>query len=251
MTSYVEKLFSLNGKTAIVTGASRGIGAALAQALAQAGARVVGVGRSAKPESTLPGVDYRSCDVRDQNAFRAAADDVFSKTGRVDILINAAGITVPTMTSDEKRAVFDETIATNLTAAHRCCEVVAPLMKRGGGGSIVNVTSIGSALGFPGNPGYVAAKGGLSALTRALAMDFAADGIRVNSLAPGYVRTAMTEASYSDPTKNRERLQHTILGRWGTPQDLAGAAIFLASEASAYLTGTELFVDGGWTAKGL
>jgi NAD(P)-dependent dehydrogenase (short-subunit alcohol dehydrogenase family) len=106
-------------------------------------------------------------------------------------------------------------------------------------------------MGFPRNPGYVAAKGGLRMLTKALALDLGCHGIRVNNLAPGYVRTAMTEASHADPVLHGERLRHMILPRWGLPDDLVGAAVFLASDASAYVTGSDLFVDGGWTAKGL
>ena len=124
-------------------------------------------------------------------------------------------------------------------------------MRRGRRGSIINLTSINSVRGFPGNPGYVAAKAGLAGLTRALAVDLAADGIRVNALAPGYIRTAMTEQSYADPIRNDDRRRHTLLGRWGNPDDVVGGAVFLASDASAYVTGQELFVDGGWTANGL
>jgi gluconate 5-dehydrogenase len=120
-----------------------------------------------------------------------------------------------------------------------------------GAGSIINVTSIGSLVGFPDNPGYVAAKGGLRMLTRALAIDLGRSGIRVNNLAPGYVRTGMTARSYDDPQLNAQRTEHTILGRWGVPEDMVGPAVFLASDASAYMTGQDLIVDGGWTAKGL
>jgi gluconate 5-dehydrogenase len=124
-------------------------------------------------------------------------------------------------------------------------------MQLNGGGSIINVTSIGSVLGFPDNPAYVASKGGLRLLTKALAMDLASYSIRVNNLAPGYIRTDMTKSSFEDPVRYAERLQGMIIKRWGNPEDLAGAAIFLASDASAYITGIDLFVDGGWTAKGL
>ena len=106
-------------------------------------------------------------------------------------------------------------------------------------------------LGFPNNPGYVAAKGGLRMLTKALAVDHGADDIRVNNLAPGYVHTDMTKTSWADAAAREDRARHTVLGRWGEPQDLVGAAIFLASDASSYVTGQDIFVDGGWTAKGL
>jgi NAD(P)-dependent dehydrogenase (short-subunit alcohol dehydrogenase family) len=124
-------------------------------------------------------------------------------------------------------------------------------MKRAGAGCIINVTSINSVLAFPDNPGYVAAKGGLRMLTKALARDLAASGIRVNNIAPGYIRTAMTEASYADPAKNAERVSHMMIPRWGEPHEVAGAAVYLASPAASYVTGIDLFVDGGWTAKGL
>jgi NAD(P)-dependent dehydrogenase (short-subunit alcohol dehydrogenase family) len=247
VSGYLEGLFSLGGKVALVTGASRGIGAALAGALAAAGAATTGIARSPRGEST--GAEYRQCDVRDRAASERLCAELFDRHARLDILVNAAGITLPSM--GQGVDAFEETIATNLVAAYHCCEAVAPFMKRGGGGSIVNLTSIGSVLGFPGNPGYVAAKGGLRMMTRSLALDLAPHGIRVNNIAPGYVRTAMTEASFNDPALNAERVSRMMIPRWGRPEDLAGAVIYLASDASAYVTGTDLFVDGGWAARGL
>lgn len=251
MSDYLANLFSLASRTAVVTGASRGIGAALAKALCGAGASVTGLGRSAAPAESVPGVSYLACDIRGAGAFEQACEQVFQSHGRLDILVNAAGITLPQDADPDPFRVFDETLAVNLTAAYRCCEIASGYMKRNGGGAIINVTSIGAALGFPGNPGYVAAKGGLAALTRALALDLAPYNIRVNNLVPGYVRTAMTEEGYRDPARHAARLERMMLKRWGTPEDLAGSAIFLASDASAYVTGTDVLVDGGWTAKGL
>jgi gluconate 5-dehydrogenase len=230
--------FSLAGKTAIVTGASRGIGAALADALASAGASVTGLARSAKPDTPFThAVRYLSRDVT------AGIGHICAETGQFDILINAAGISLPGAEN------FAATIQTNLTAVHAACEAARPHMRAGA--SIINITSIASILGLPGNPAYNAAKGGLRLLTKSLAVDYGPAGIRVNALAPGYVRTAMTAASHADPARNEARRRHTCLGRWGNVDDLAGAAIFLASDASAYITGIDLFVDGGWTAKGL
>jgi NAD(P)-dependent dehydrogenase (short-subunit alcohol dehydrogenase family) len=237
--------FSLQGKTAVVTGASRGIGAAIASGFVAAGAKVFGLSRS----GTAPnGVTAIACDLADDIAIGRAFDQV-AKSDALDVLANAAGISLPADSASELKR-FRDTLATDLTGVYAAILAAHPLMKKTGG-SIINITSINSVRGFPGNPGYVAAKAGLSGLTRALANDFAPDGIRVNALAPGYVATEMTAKSFADPAMHEDRRRHTMLGRWGQPDDMVGAAIFLASPASAYVTGQELFVDGGWTAKGL
>jgi NAD(P)-dependent dehydrogenase (short-subunit alcohol dehydrogenase family) len=124
-------------------------------------------------------------------------------------------------------------------------------MRTAAKGSIINVTSLGAFRGFPDNPAYVAAKGGLSQLTRAFAEDLGRHGIRVNNLVPGYINTALTAASHADPVRHEQRRRHTMLGRWGEAGDLVGAAIFLASDAASYVTGQDIVVDGGWLAKGL
>lgn len=244
-------LFRLDGRVAIVTGASRGIGNAVALGLASAGATVFGLGRSPAAQGDAIDFLYRTCDVTDSAAFGKLVKEIFDGQGRIDILVNAAGITLPAQTAEDPSSAFRQTLACNLTAVFDCCRAVLPFMQRSGYGSIINVTSIGAALGFPGNPGYVASKGGLAALTRSFALDHGTQGIRVNNLVPGYVRTAMTQASHADPVRRESRAARTMLGRWGEPDELAGAAIFLASPASSYVTGTDLYVDGGWAAKGL
>lgn len=239
--------FSLAGKTAVVTGASRGIGAAIASGLQASGAKVFGLSRSGSAPSHVTAI---KCDLVDDAAIGSVFENL-AKTGeRLDVLVNAAGISLPTSATMSELQRFRDTLALDLSGVYATILAAYPLLKAGGG-SIINVTSINSVRGFPGNPGYVAAKAGLAGLTRALAADYARYGIRVNALAPGYVATEMTATSFSDPAMHEDRRRHTMLGRWGNPDDLAGAAVFLASSASAYVTGQELFVDGGWTAKGL
>lgn len=240
--------FSLAGKIAVVTGASRGIGAAIASGLQGAGAAVFGLSRS----GTAPqGVTAIACDLSDDWAIESAFRAIAAKTERIDALVNAAGISLPGQSAESELARFRATVATDLTGVYATILAAYPLLKNAGSAAIVNVTSINSIRGFPGNPGYVAAKAGLAGLTRALAADYAPDGIRVNALAPGYVATEMTAKSFADPVMHEARRRHTMLGRWGQPADMVGAAIFLASDASAYVTGQEIFVDGGWTTKGL
>jgi len=249
---YLSKLFDLQGKVAIVSGASRGIGAAIANGLASAGAHTFALGRSDKATEELSSaVCYTSCDISDNKVFQQVSQNLDHQYGKIDIFVNAVGISIPITGQNQSLESFRKTLDINLTAAFTCIQSLVPYMKKANGGSIVNVTSIGSVLGFPGNPGYVASKGGLQMLTKALAVDLASDNIRVNNIAPGYIHTNMTDQSFSDPEKHDARLQNMLIKRWGKPEDIVGAAIYLSSAASAYVTGTDIFVDGGWTSKGL
>ena len=248
--TYLEELFSLQGKVCLVSGASRGIGAAIAHALHLVGGTVIGVGRSEKPANEKPW-RYEKCDINDGVKVSQLCAEVHAEYGTLDVLVNAAGITQPKTSSGDASDNFRETLETNLVSIHGLCSQAANYMKLAGGGSIINITSIGSVMGFPGNPAYVASKGGLRMLTKALAFDYGADGIRVNNIAPGYIKTNMTSTSYEDPDLHKERLNKMLIPRWGQPLDLCGAAIYLASDASGYVTGIDLFVDGGWTIKGI
>ena len=249
MSQFVENLFSLSGKTAIVTGCSRGIGAEIAAAYKKAGANVICLSRSAEPSNRNMRDCYRQCDITDKELFSSVCRQTVEKFGCLDILVNAAGITMSSVEIMDKFERFSKTIEVNLVATYQCAEVAASYMVEGG--SIINVSSIGSLQGFPGNPGYVASKGGVRMLSKSLALDLGEQGIRVNCLVPGYIKTDMTLNSYNDPALHHERLRRMIIGRWGNVEDLVGAAIFLASDAALYVTGIDLVVDGGWTSKGL
>lgn len=249
-----ESLFSVTGKTVIVTGASRGIGRAVADGFVAADANVVYVARSeSNLESKNDAADRvlrLQCDVADDDAASRICSETMNRFGKIDVLVNNAGITAPGEDPYSDGA-WDRTLDVNLTSVFRLSREVAKVMRENGGGSMINIASIGALLGFPGNPSYQVAKGGMRQLSKALARDWGDAGIRVNTICPGYIRTAMTAGSYADPELQADRTNRTILGRWGEPEDLVGPCLFLASDASSYMTGCEILVDGGWTAKGL
>ena len=248
-------LFSVKDKVVIVTGASRGIGRVVAEAFLDHGSRVVFVARSPdmverirqQPAERALAIQ---CDVAVPGAAERIRDATIGKFGRIDVLINNAAIAL--LEGDPyAEETWDRTLNVNLRSVFLLSRDLIPVMKQHGGGAIINITSVAALPGFPGNPSYQAAKGGLRQLTKAMARDYAQDNIRVNNICPGYVRTAMTAASWADPAKRAARSSRSMMGRWGEPEDLVGPCIFLASEASAYITGCDLPVYGGWTAKGI
>ncbi len=249
MNDFLSNLFSLKRKTAIVTGCSRGIGSEIAVAYKKAGANVVCIARSMSPNEEFLQDSYLQCDVNDTANFQAICTEVVNKYESLDILVNAAGITLPSENGVEESERFSKTLAVNLVAPYMISDIASKFMKNGG--SIINITSIGSLLGFPDNPGYVASKAGLRVLSKAMALDLGNKNIRVNNIVPGYIKTDMTLKSYSSEKLYEKRLDRMILKRWGSVDDVIGAAIFLASDASSYITGSDLVIDGGWTAKGL
>jgi len=250
--------FKLDGKVALVTGASRGLGAATAVALASAGASVA-LHSNAQPATATAGKiaaahGSRTALFTADLADRAAADrlvaDTLSAFGRIDILINNAGIIRRHAAAQHTDEEWDVVIEVNLSNAFRLCRAVGRhLLERQQPGKIINVASLLSFQGGITVPGYAAAKGGLVQLTKALANEWASHGINVNAIAPGYMQTDNTTALREDPQRNRQITERIPAARWGTPEDLGGAVVFLASSASDYVHGHVLVVDGGWMGR--
>jgi len=251
----MEKLFSITGKVIIITGGGRGIGLYFAENMAKYGAHVY----SLDINFTKKNVKSRSkflvqmkCDVTNLTKFKKICEKIFSKHGKIDALINNAGVSYPEI---EKRFYSEKnwlkTLSVNLTACFNCSQTVIKHMIKEKSGSIINITSINAEFAFPNNPAYVTSKGGLKMLGKALAKDWGKFGIRVNNLGPGYIKTEMTKKSYRNPKIRKSRENMTLMGRWGEPSDLLGPCIFLCSDASKYITGQDIYVDGGWTANGL
>jgi len=254
-----RRLFDLTGKSAIVTGAARGIGRAIAEGLASTG---VSLALADLLEDGLESVEraivdlgFRCIAVRTdicrQDELAALVKQTCAAFGSVDILVNVAGVTRGHPSESYSAEDWDLTLAVNLSAMFHLCQLVAQDMIPRRSGVIINVSSIGGALGFPNNPAYQASKSGVLGLTRALATDWAKYNIRVNAICPGYTHTDMTDKSYGDPHANAARATRTMMNRWGQPEDMVGPVIFLASNASGYVTGQGLFVDGGWVSAGL
>jgi 2-deoxy-D-gluconate 3-dehydrogenase len=249
-------LFRLDGTVALVTGSARGLGAAIAVALAEAGADVVAhdrtdPGDTARAVSAIPG--RRSlglvADVSDRAATDALVASVIERMGRLDILVNNAGIIRRAPAADHPDADWDSVIEVNLTAVFRLSRAAGRHMLARGRGKIINIASL---LAFQGGitvPSYAAAKAGVAQITKALANEWASRGINVNAIAPGYMRTENTRPLTEDPVRYRQISERIPAGRWGEPQDLAGTAVFLASAASDYVNGHVLVVDGGWLAR--
>ena len=250
---------SLKGKVAAVIGGTSGIGAAIAIGLAEAGADVVAFSRRVEAASSIScAIELRGSrslriagDVRDRASLVAARQSILSAFGRIDILVNSAGRIQRSPALEISEEEWAATIDTNLTGTLRACQVFAPPMIAQAWGRIINIASLNSFVAFHEVAGYAASKGGVAALTRALAVEWGKSGVNVNAIAPGVFRTPFNEALLDGTDRGQELLMRTPLKRFGQPEELAGAAVFLASESSSFVNGEILLVDGGFLASGV
>lgn len=238
--------FSLEGQTALVTGANTGIGQAIAVAMGQAGAHVICAGRSSCGE-TLSMID-KAEELTLDFADPMAAKDLFAAR-QVDVLVNNAGIIRRDDSTDFSEADWDDVMDVNLKAVFFTCQAFAKSALPRGAGKIVNIASLLSFQGGIRVPSYTASKHGVAGLTKIMANEWAAQGINVNAIAPGYIETNNTEALRADPDRNKAILDRIPAGRWGKADDIAQTAVFLASPAANYIHGAVLNVDGGWLAR--
>lgn len=247
--------FDLSGKIAVVTGANTGIGQGIALALAAAGADIAAVGRTPAEETAekVRGLGRRaeiiSADLSGIGPVKRVADETVEKLGGLHILVNNAGIIRRNDSIDFTEEDWDAVIDTNLKSVFFLCQAAARHMIPQGGGKIINIASMLTFQGGIRVPSYTASKSGIGGLTKLLANEWAGKGINVNAIAPGYVATNNTSALRADETRNTEILGRIPAGRWGRPEDMGGAAVFLASSAADYVQGHVLAVDGGWLAR--
>jgi gluconate 5-dehydrogenase len=248
-----KSLFDLTGRTALVTGSSQGIGFALARGLAQAGASIVLNGRdkaklaraTAELSDTGARVGSAAFDVTNGAATSAGIAQIEAEFGAVDILVNNAGILKRAPLLELTEQQWKEVLDTDLTSAFLLARAVAPRMIARGAGKIINICSLMSEVGRPTTGGYAAAKGGLKMLTRAMATEWAKHNLQINGIGPGYMLTELTKPLADNPEFSRWLLARTPAGRWGLPEELVGAAVFLASRASDFVNGQIIYVDGG------
>tara|TARA_B100000809_G_scaffold111445_1_gene110013 strand:- start:275 stop:1102 length:828 start_codon:yes stop_codon:yes gene_type:complete len=251
----MDDLFSVKNKIVIITGSGRGIGRTFALNMAKRSAITYCFDikfPNKIPKDLSNNLFHIKCDLTNKKKFDNECKKIFNRHKKIDVLINNLGISLPgknEQTYLEK--YWDQTLKINLTVAFNCSQTVMKFMLKKKNGSIINITSINAELGFPNNPAYIASKGGLKMLGKSMAKDLGKYGIRVNNLGPGYFKTLMNQNSWKNLKTRKARTIRTMLDRWGEIDELVGPCIFLASDASKYVTAQDLYVDGGWTANGL
>lgn len=249
-------MFSLSGKTALVTGASRGIGLAIGKALAQSGADIIAVSRKGELDELEQFCEDvgrmftpYACDLSDRQSVSNFTLTLKKSGDPIDILVNNAGTILRNPAADHSDEYWDEVLDVNLRAQFILSREIGKGMLERGQGKIVFIASLLSFQGGITVPGYAASKGGIKTLTMALSNEWAGQGVNVNAVAPGYIATDNTSALQADPVRNKAILERIPAGRWGQPDDIAGAVVFLSSPASNYINGTTLLVDGGWMGR--
>lgn len=249
-------LFNIAGKVAMVTGARRGLGLAMATGLVEAGTKLVAISSNAECRDLRKAVEklggemlYLQADLTDRRQRKGLVDKAVERFGRFDILVNSAGIQhrQPAMEFDLNK--WDQILSLMLTGVFELCQQAAPIMARQGGGKIINIASLATFQGGWTVPAYTAAKHGIAGLTKALANEWASENIHVNAIAPGYFNTEMCATIANDPVREPKIRERIPAGRWGEPGDLIGPLLFLASDASNYVDGHVLVVDGGWMGR--
>ncbi len=254
----VIEQFNLNGKVALISGGNRGLGYEMAKALGEAGADLAITARDShrnkEAADKLQDIDRvkcisLTCDVTDEKEVSETVEKTFDEYGRIDILINSAGINIRgpinKLTPNEFRKVQE----VNVTGTWLMCQATAPFMRKNNYGRVINIGSTLSLIAFPDRTPYATSKGAVLNLTRALAMEWATSGIRVNAILPGAFATEMNTVLLNDPEKCKAFLSNVPMGRWGELYEIGGIALFLASDAASYVTGASFVIDGGWTAQ--
>lgn len=244
----ISKIFSIKEKNIIVVGGSRGIGKKIVNAFLNNRARVINLSRTFVKSKNKNFFSIK-CDISKTSEIRNSYKIIKKKFRKIDVIVNCSGITSTKNYPKFNFKNFKSILELNLVSIFELNSLLIPLLKKDS--SIINISSIASYFGFENNPGYIASKSGLSGLTRSMAYDLSKKSIRVNNLVLGYIHTDMTKKSFESKKNYLIRKKRNLLNRWGTTNDIIGASIFLASNASSYITGSDIVVDGGWSIKGM
>tara|TARA_B100000287_G_scaffold435108_1_gene501858 strand:- start:3149 stop:3907 length:759 start_codon:yes stop_codon:yes gene_type:complete len=243
--------FDLNHYVILITGSSGALGKHITQILINSNAIVYGFDIKRTGELRNENFHHIDCDISDYDSFQNYCEEIHKTEGKINGLINNAGLTIPAgLSQNYSKEDWETTIKINLTTPFFCSQITKEFLKKEKTSSIINITSIAAKLGFPNNPAYGASKGGLMALSKSLASEYAQFGIRVNCIGPGYVGQGMTGKSIKDKKIKYQRESMMMIKKWNTAKDIGNACLFLSSDASRYITGQDLYVDGGWTSKG-
>tara|TARA_B100000795_G_scaffold265180_1_gene246661 strand:- start:3087 stop:3821 length:735 start_codon:yes stop_codon:yes gene_type:complete len=238
----IKDIFLIKNKVCLITGGTGGIGSALADLISHNGGIVCILDKVIKKDHLIKNVHFYKCDLSNKNKVKIAIKKIIQEHKKIDCLVNAVGIT--------NENSFVDNININLIAIYNLTKIIIEKMKKRGG-SIVNITSLNSELGFSNNPGYVSSKGGLKMLTKSFCVDYSKYKIRINNIGPGYIKTQMTKKKFQNKKEKKLRIDRIPMKRYGEPHELFGAIIFLLTDASSYVTGQDLYVDGGFLAKGI